>query len=543
MAALASLLQKYLGLSPAVRRLNYYSALGVDEFCDDRRRIAQAVEDAVDRLKSIDRTQDPEGFEQVVKVVRQARLTLLDSDKKQAYDAQLKATLRGQAGAASGGAAPSDAPAAGESERLSAYLPDADPTAPFSLKEFLTLPVDEVAYESLEARRAALDGWLATPSVAPSSAATLAPPRAADTPLDVLPAAPAPSRPLAPLTSKAPTLSARELQEQLRKNRQSRNMIAAASAILVSLLVLAAGGYLYLANRARVNERAALAKAKAASPLSEAISASRDRDDTASDREASPSDVPVEKTSAPKRMNLGAVEAGTAASGDKLPSVRRTPAADTAEGADDPMAAQADGPASDAPMPEATPPATMPDDAPEMMENQAGWVAAMQAARRAVDELDFEGFNREIDKALAATSGERRKAQYDRLNFYGQLRQSAQEAIDKGYAKLKAPDSLRYGTSGQVSVVEVNQQKLILRIAGKNQTFKRDQLPASVALAVAEVVLTDTAIDDAVRAIILKTHESKDESIPRRAAELFAAAGRKDPKLVGIDQVFDDRYE
>lgn len=157
MADLLPLVQNYIGPISKPKHLNYYSALGLDELTEDRGAIALAVEAAIDKLKKADRTQDPKGFEEVVKIVRHARTTLLDGEKKSAYDVQLKALLRKVAPSVLG----EDSQLLTESARLKELLPSGDPSAPFSLTDFLKSRPDDIAYETVAERQAALRPLLA----------------------------------------------------------------------------------------------------------------------------------------------------------------------------------------------------------------------------------------------------------------------------------------------------------------------------------------------------------------------------------------------
>ena len=133
MSDLLPLVQNYIGPIATPKHLNYYSALGLDELTEDRSSIAVAIENAIERLKRADRTQDPKGFEEVVKIVRQARVTLLDGEKKSTYDVQLKSVLRKVAPTVLG----EDSQLLTESARLKELLPVGDPSSPFSLAAFL----------------------------------------------------------------------------------------------------------------------------------------------------------------------------------------------------------------------------------------------------------------------------------------------------------------------------------------------------------------------------------------------------------------------
>lgn len=169
MAEIASLVQKYLGTLSKAKRLNYYTAVGLDELTSDRANIARAIETAIEKLKTADRSVDPEGFEQVVKVVRQVRHTLLDEDKKRAYDTQLKGNAAASSSASSKSSTskspiqaqkqPISAPNSidnGKLVKMQTFLPLGDPDEPFSMAAYLSSSIPDTPFESAQDRKDAI---------------------------------------------------------------------------------------------------------------------------------------------------------------------------------------------------------------------------------------------------------------------------------------------------------------------------------------------------------------------------------------------------
>ncbi len=295
MADIALLVKQYLGPTRELKRLNYYTLLGLEELIDDRTAIAVSVESAIEKLKLADRKADPAGFEQIVKVVRQARATLLDEAKKYAYDNQLRASLRKSTDVSHESSASSS-----ELIRLQALLPPGDPSAPFSMSDFLRQPAVEDRQESASERHLALTS-LARQSAPPSTEALSA--QQNGSPLLRTPPATPPTN-----------TSARELQAQIRRNRQKKNTQAAAVAVGLSLVFVGGAGWMYWrslqANQSQMAENQA--QVDATEPRIELR-------DPSQPPPTQPS--PTKRPDSKNRMNLGGVGDGSTGELGALPKI------------------------------------------------------------------------------------------------------------------------------------------------------------------------------------------------------------------------------
>jgi len=88
------------------------------------------------------------------------------------------------------------------------------------------------------------------------------------------------------------------------------------------------------------------------------------------------------------------------------------------------------------------------------------------------------------------------------------------KAFGDGYAGLRATNSISLGGSSQASIVEASPELLVMRVKRKNERFEFDKLPMEWVLAIAELKLSEAAIDDPVRGTLLQwdnraTAESK----------------------------------
>ncbi|GIW93404.1 MAG: hypothetical protein KatS3mg110_1445 [Pirellulaceae bacterium] len=82
--------EQWLGIPPSLRPIDYYTLLGIEKFCDDRQKIAEAAEK---RMRLLRRYQTgPRGVytQPLLNEIAQAKLRLLDPKRKAEYDERLR---------------------------------------------------------------------------------------------------------------------------------------------------------------------------------------------------------------------------------------------------------------------------------------------------------------------------------------------------------------------------------------------------------------------------------------------------------------------
>ncbi len=541
MADIATLVQKYLTTAEKPARLNLYTVLGLDELQDDRTTIALAVETAIEKLKAADRSSDAAGFEQVVKVVRQARSTLLDEEKKRTYDTQLKGTLKKVVSSSSESERPIS-----DSIRLASLLPPGDPSAPFSMSEFLKTPLSKIEIETAAQRHIAL-AEIANP----------------------------PSEPIpvsAPLTSPTGTNSGfgrppagknagRELQLMIQRNRQRKNLIASSIAVGASLVVVLIGVWMFISNRNEIARQTAMSNDGMA--LANAIKSTS----------GSPSNPPsVDGKTATQervqnRMNLGMKSNEPKGKVGALPQIggleepamaaQEKPTAADPSSMEPAMVSPAKPdpknpiPADPAAVPMKAPEgsgeakmATMPAEGMEKKADPKKWREAMMDAKKAIESKNFEKFAVDIEKSLNLADGDKQEEQCRRLDKFGQLYQKGVEILNETIGELKPQDEIRYGSAGgRASVVEIKTNELILRISGKNETYTYDKLPLGIILAIMEKKMNDSPIDQAIRGIVCSTGPRNTAANKKQAKVFFEKAAAADPTLAKLDQILEENLQ
>ena len=114
---------------------------------------------------------------------------------------------------------------------------------------------------------------------------------------------------------------------------------------------------------------------------------------------------------------------------------------------------------------------------------------SLKTARAAIGEQNFAEANKQIKEAEQLAKTPELKAKVDRLKQIGEMAQQFREAVVAAILGLDAGEVFQVGGSTQVAVVETAPDKIIVRIAGMNRTYPVGDLPAGLAVALADMKL------------------------------------------------------
>lgn len=89
----SNLYESLLGLNATPDNLTYYQIAGVEEYCDDVSAIKTAILDRYGSLLALQNSPDFDDIQVLMRMLGQAKITLLDPEKKAEYDKQLKSAL------------------------------------------------------------------------------------------------------------------------------------------------------------------------------------------------------------------------------------------------------------------------------------------------------------------------------------------------------------------------------------------------------------------------------------------------------------------
>jgi len=186
---------------------------------------------------------------------------------------------------------------------------------------------------------------------------------------------------------------------------------------------------------------------------------------------------------------------------------------------------------------------------PEMTKETPEWSQGIIKARAALEKGDLVAFKSMITPAVenAKTTAGKEKAL--RLDQLGQLYGIFIESFDEAKRKTKGASSLKVGST-EVSIVESTPEKIIIRTAGKNNTYAWDELPFGIAVAISDLGLdTNAPVDIAARAAYFSLHPNYRESVKsneiasKRIASWFEKSQGKESVRADLKQALSDTYE
>lgn len=161
------------------------------------------------------------------------------------------------------------------------------------------------------------------------------------------------------------------------------------------------------------------------------------------------------------------------------------------------------------------------------------------AARRAMGDRDQSAAEAHLARAQQIARTDEQKEKVERLAQLLHYVKEFWRAVDEGYAQLK-PSTTITVNGAEVAIVEVDPVKLILKTSGSRRVILKEELPAGLALAIANTWFTDDPANKVVKGALYLVDPAGRPEETRRLWEEARAAG------VDIDSlmpVLDDTYE
>jgi curved DNA-binding protein CbpA len=510
MSEILQAIEFHLGRKIQGQDWNYYSLLGLEP-TSTLEEIKAGLKASAAAWNASDRKTNPARAQKVAQILREAQATLLDAEKRDAYNQQWRT--------------------ASELEFLAL-----DPMATFDPSQ---LPAQDftVPWQEPEARYA---GLVAVMAPVHRGAELLRTTRVANSPalpslsVGTIPMGSAGANPGA-----GPGSSNAAARIQAMKRKRQRNQIITVSAILV-----AATGFLSYAAFQFAASQKRLAKQEAPQNVvptelqrefeegrKEQATKQADQPPVASDLPTLPVGEPPDAPSDNAPPNdMPELPSPFDIKPMQLPADLAKPAGTFA--------------LPDLDMPKSNVPETPPPDAPgrDAMKNEK-WIAAMKSGREALAKTDFTAFAKAMEAAVQIPMTPEMEAKQKRLDQVGQLYQMAVDAMREARSKTRGTEEITVGKN-LVNIVEVTDEAIVVRVAGKNERFNWNQLPLGLALAMSDLTLSDREPTDlAARAVYLSLAPNKTGLYDKKIKEFFDKSLGKGEIRSDLPQVFTDSYE
>ena len=530
MSDLLSAIKKHLGIRMREGQLNHYSLLGLDKNASSN-EIKRALRIAVAAWNSSDTKSDPESAQQVAKLIRQAQAVLLDESTKQEYDEQLSGQV---------------------STIGRSFFPQADPFALFDPSACL---VGAGMGPTVHSFGSVNDRWNELRRQIPTLAQPSMAPVVAEDRFESVRTYPREAVRTEQVESTASRI------ERLKRNRKWKQALSVAGFVIVAVAFLGYAGIRFVWNRQEFAKRLesdvdistptkALAKSKVVIPRT--IGGKNGPKATGNDpafvlptlsKDDSTGDSVTAFT---ENDPFGNATKATKAT-DSMKPDSTTPDAMKPDSTPDstpkePM--RSPTPELDAMKPAAVKPSDEKPMAPVTTgASKANWVAAMLKAKEAVTKADFATFHKQIEQALPLSINDDMTSKHARLDQLGQLYEIFIKSVHEAKSKMRGADTLSVGKT-LVNIVEIKDDELIVRMQGKNERFAWDRLPPGIAIALADLTLSEQEPTDiAARAVYFSLSPARNDLFAKKVKDWFEKSVGKGPIRKDLVQALTDTYE
>lgn len=178
------------------------------------------------------------------------------------------------------------------------------------------------------------------------------------------------------------------------------------------------------------------------------------------------------------------------------------------------------------PMPDPAPMTQLPVTPPTAQE-LADLGAAMTSARAALSELRIDDARVALEKAEPLARLPEHQAKFERLtrvtDYVGRFR----EALAKSVSELEPASSITVGTSTQVGIVQTFPDKIIVRVAGTNQTYPFSEMPVGLAAAIFDLVVPDSPDAKMMKGAYVLVSKTANDVNREKARDWWSGAGEE----------------
>ena len=528
MSGLQESVLKVLGRRLDPQHSSFYDLLGISRDADEV-QVRSALQKAIELLKQYDKVSDPGPWEVAARLVQQAKATLLDPGKRELYNRKLvEAAI--------------ELPVGAEESR---WFPQGDPRAPFDAAALLQEEADWPDWMETDEQR--LSTWTAVlgqGQALPRASAAIEPRR---TSADSSSATGQAARRLTAVGGKTNATPRSSPMPRARREAQRLQWVLLASA---SVAAMSGAAWFYYRSTQKRQE-AVVAQARLGEQPSPTASAS----------------TPVQNPLVPAPMaprNSAPAMPKLAQSGDKF---RLDSGMANAEGLEQKMAqansndmveegakGEADSNTT-TPPPAAQPPeramasetpAVEPAPIPMNATDRLLYADAMRQVLQAIKNQDFPKAETHLETARQLAMAPPESDQVARLDMAIKMSKRFDEAMRKAGMEMSAGSSFEV-LGNPVAFVEATAERLVVRVAGKNESHPWSAMPVGIAMGLADLQLDQSnAIDLGCRGVycgLSATANALSKKLARDYLQKAKAAdeGMRLPR--DFEKLLDDQYE
>ena len=170
-------------------------------------------------------------------------------------------------------------------------------------------------------------------------------------------------------------------------------------------------------------------------------------------------------------------------------------------------------------------------------------IKALESARMALSEHQFSAADEHLAQADQLAKTPEQKQAVARVRRLADWLAAFRQALLAQLQSMQGGETIKVGTSTQVTFVEVNENQLIVRMAGMNRKFPLSEVPAGLALAIADLRFRqgDPTGLQAKAAYLIAQKKPTDES-REKARHLLQEAQSAGADVSDLLRLLDENY-
>ena len=170
-------------------------------------------------------------------------------------------------------------------------------------------------------------------------------------------------------------------------------------------------------------------------------------------------------------------------------------------------------------------------------------VAAMKSARESLHDNEVNRARKQLAAVMSMPKTAMHEQQYERLSRLIDYNASFQSLLEKALGSFRGGSELKIGNT-YISIVEINDELVIIRAVGMNKRYRRHEIPPKLAIVFVETAIKeDPAVLLAKGAYILSREKPADELRAQALDWLTKAAATNSEEVDGLLPVFEDKYD
>src|SRR5262245_20795356 len=227
---------------------------------------------------------------------------------------------------------------------------------------------------------------------------------------------------------------------------------------------------------------------------------------------------------------------------EREPVVSSVPVSGTPTAADlPPVPVPAAAEPADAAIPIVAPKSTVSTDSKRAQVQALG--RALEKAKEALGKQDFATVDEQLRRAESLADSPKHRAAVARLAEIAGYVKQFREAVAAAVQNMQAAETFKVASGTEVAFVEGFPDGVTLRVLGRNSTYGFGDLPAALALAIADRKLPARNPTSAViKGAYLAVHKQNDNRVQEKAKELWEEAEASGVKTAHLMSFFSDNY-